>query len=149
MKFFKSFVIIAALLTASSCSYFSNNSGKSGHSYSKDYSSSNKVVYFDLDSSFLKRKYKKRLSKNVVKWIKANPKLKVVIEGHADERGTHAYNKELGMKRAKAVKKFLISKGISSSRIKTISYGETRPADKGNNESAWKKNRRAVTLAIR
>ena len=67
----------------------------------------------------------------------------IVIEGHCDERGTAEYNMALGQRRAEETKKYLINLGIKESIIKTISYGEERPLDPGNNEEAWAKNRRA------
>ena len=79
-------------------------------------------------------------------WLKSDHALMVVIEGHCDERGTREYNIALGEKRAVAVKKYLVSLGIPSYRIKTVSYGKERPAVVGSNPEAWSKNRRAVTV---
>jgi peptidoglycan-associated lipoprotein len=67
----------------------------------------------------------------------------VTVEGHCDERGTDGYNKALGERRAEAVKEFLVTLGISSNRLNTISYGEERPIAMGQNEASWAKNRRA------
>ncbi|MBI4421015.1 MAG: OmpA family protein, partial [Gemmatimonadetes bacterium] len=64
-------------------------------------------------------------------------------EGHADERGTEAYNQRLGQRRAEAVKRFLTAAGVPASRLETASYGETRPLEPGHNERAWAANRRA------
>ena len=66
------------------------------------------------------------------------------IEGHADERGTEAYNQELGQRRAEAVRDLLISKGVSASQIQTVSYGEKNPDITGSGEPVWQKNRRVV-----
>ena len=71
-----------------------------------------------------------------------NPSITVVIEGHCDERGTEEYNLALGQRRADAVKAYLVSYGIDSARISTLSYGEQRPAAAGSTEAAWAKNRR-------
>ena len=68
---------------------------------------------------------------------------RVVIEGHCDERGTREYNLALGERRANTVRRYLMSRGVSSSQIEVVSYGEERPADYGHNESAWSRNRRA------
>jgi len=68
----------------------------------------------------------------------------IVIEGYADERGSEAYNKELGQRRAEAVKDLLVSMGVHSSQIETISYGENNPIDDSKTEMAWQKNRRVV-----
>jgi len=74
--------------------------------------------------------------------------VKIQIEGHCDERGTNEYNLALGERRANSTKKYLISLGISSDRISTISYGEERPLDSGHNEEAWSKNRRAHFVVL-
>ena len=79
-------------------------------------------------------------------WIKSTPGFQLIIEGHCDERGTREYNLALGEKRAQSVKNYLISLGISSDRISTISYGKERPAVVGSNDGAWAQNRRSVTL---
>lgn len=70
----------------------------------------------------------------------------VVIEGHCDERGTREYNLALGERRAQAVERYLTSAGVRSGQIETVSYGEERPADGRQGESAWAKNRRAVLI---
>jgi peptidoglycan-associated lipoprotein len=75
--------------------------------------------------------------------LKDNPGTTITIEGHCDERGTREYNLGLGERRANSAKNYLVSLGISSSRIRTITYGEDRPFDEGHNERAWAKNRRA------
>jgi peptidoglycan-associated lipoprotein len=72
--------------------------------------------------------------------------MKATIEGHCDERGTREYNLALGERRAESVQKFLLNQGIVSNRLDTISYGKERPAVMGNDESAWKQNRRAVLV---
>lgn len=78
--------------------------------------------------------------------MNSDPSIKVIIEGHCDERGTREYNIALGERRAMAAKKYLIGKGINASRIKVISYGKERPAFIGSGEDIWAKNRRAVTV---
>ncbi|MDY6972425.1 MAG: peptidoglycan-associated lipoprotein Pal [Thermodesulfobacteriota bacterium] len=98
-------------------------------------------IFFDFDKSDLKRKAKAILKKKA-NWLRNNPSRSVSIQGHCDERGTNEYNLALGERRAHAAKKFLVAMGISAERIKTISYGEERPADPGRNESAWARNRR-------
>jgi peptidoglycan-associated lipoprotein len=70
----------------------------------------------------------------------------VVIEGHADERGTREYNLALGDRRATAVRDFLVAKGINAARVRTVSYGKERPSVAGSTEDAWAKNRRAETV---
>lgn len=81
-------------------------------------------------------------------WLRANPAVRVVLEGHADERGTRDYNLALGERRANAAKNYLSSQGIDPGRIETISYGKERPDATGSTEEAWARNRRAVTVVI-
>ena len=100
-------------------------------------------VYFDYDSADLDSDAKELLQDQVA-WIKQH-NASVTIEGHCDERGTREYNLALGEKRAQAVKNFLISMGIMSSNVSTISYGKERPAVVGSNDGAWSQNRRSVT----
>lgn len=75
-------------------------------------------------------------------WLKKNPQYNLLIEGHCDERGTEQYNLALGDHRANTAKEYLMTLGIDSARIRTVSYGEERPFDPGHDESAWAKNRR-------
>ena len=98
-------------------------------------------VYFDFDLFSLREDQKDVMQKNS-EWLKANPKVKVRLEGHCDERGTAEYNLALGQKRAEAAKAFLEGLGISRQRLSAISYGKERPLDPGHDEAAWAKNRR-------
>lgn len=77
-------------------------------------------------------------------WLRRYPAVAVVIEGHADERGTREYNLALGERRATTVRDYLIAQGISPNRLRTISYGKERPAVVGSTEASWAQNRRAV-----
>lgn len=99
-------------------------------------------VYFDFDRYNIKTSEQGKL-KNLADYLKKNPDVSILIEGHCDERGTDEYNLVLGEKRALSTRAFLVGLGISPKRIYTISYGEARPADPGHNEEAWAKNRRA------
>ena len=101
-------------------------------------------VFFAYDSYSLAASAQATLSKQA-KWLKANPSIAIAIEGHADERGTREYNLALGDRRASSVKDYLMSQGISSNRISTISYGKEKPVALGNDKSAWSQNRRGVT----
>lgn len=97
------------------------------------------VVYFGYDSYILTDESRNTLQasfKNLA------GKQKIQIEGHCDERGSSEYNLALGEKRAKSAQSYLVALGYPADRISTISYGKERPADKGNDESAWAKNRR-------
>jgi peptidoglycan-associated lipoprotein len=102
-------------------------------------------VFFNYDSSELDSDAQELLQDQVA-WLKQYSDVSVIIEGHCDERGTREYNLALGEKRAQSVKNYLISLGISSDRVSTISYGKERPAVVGSNDGAWAQNRRSVTI---
>ena len=97
------------------------------------------LIYFEFDKASLSSDSKDLITKYVDYAKKAKA---IRLEGHCDERGTREYNLALGEKRAIEVKNYLIIKGVSSSKIKVISYGEEKPIDINSNENAWKKNRR-------
>ncbi len=100
------------------------------------------TIYFDYNSFEITSEGKSLLQHNA-EYLRQNPNLRALIEGHCDERGTEEYNQALGERRALSVREYLINQGISSSRIDIISYGELRPAVEGSGESAWSRNRRA------
>ena len=81
-------------------------------------------------------------------WLQRYPNVNITVEGHADERGTREYNLALGDRRANAAKNYLAARGISPSRITTISYGKERPVALGSDEESWAQNRRAVTVVV-
>ena len=81
-----------------------------------------------------------------VDWLQANADYKIIIEGHADERGTREYNLALGARRANSAREFLVSRGIESSRIQTVSFGKERPVELCSNENCYSQNRRAVSV---
>jgi peptidoglycan-associated lipoprotein len=103
------------------------------------------IVYFTTDSTELSVESQQTLMQQV-KWLRQYPENAIVIEGHADERGTREYNIALGAKRAQTVRAFLIQQGISASRIRTASYGKERPVAVCNDISCWSQNRRAQTV---
>lgn len=102
----------------------------------------NEDIYFEFDRSIILQAAQVILQ-NKSLWMRNNPSVSVIIEGHCDERGTSEYNIALGDRRAESAKKFMINLGIAEQRLSTISYGEERPLDAANNENAWSKNRRA------
>ncbi len=106
-----------------------------------------KMIYFDYDRYLIREDAKPVLEVDAA-WLKKFRSVKVLIEGHCDERGTEEYNLALGEKRAKSTFDYLISLGISPERMKIISYGKSQPLDPGHNEVAWQKNRRAQLLII-
>lgn len=79
-------------------------------------------------------------------WLIANPVYKVVLEGHADERGTRSYNLALGAQRAEAAKDYLIGRGVPADRVETMSWGKEAPIETCSEERCWSANRRAVTM---
>ncbi|MDA8229990.1 MAG: peptidoglycan-associated lipoprotein Pal [Magnetospirillum sp.] len=103
-------------------------------------------VYFDTDSYTVNPQGRATLDKQIL-WLKQNPSLKLLIEGHADERGTREYNLALGDRRATSVRNYLIDNGIAPTRLRTISYGKEKPVAVGSDEAAWAQNRRAVSVA--
>lgn len=106
------------------------------------------TVHFDFDSAVVKRSELPHVEA-VAAALKADPTVKLLIEGHCDERGTEEYNRALGERRALALREALVKRGIAPERIRTISYGEDRPVDPGHNEEAWAKNRRGEFLVLR
>ncbi len=100
-----------------------------------------KDVFFDFDRYDIRPQDAEILKENAMVLTKY-PNVKIQVEGHCDERGTQEYNLALGERRANAVKRYLVSLGISPDRISIISYGEERPFDPGHTEEAWAKNRR-------
>ena len=106
-----------------------------------------KDIHFDFDKYDIRREDEAILKENAG-FLKNNPKMKIQIEGHCDERGTIEYNLALGERRASNTKKYLVLLGIPSNRISTISYGKERPLDKGHDEEAWAKNRRAHIVVL-
>ncbi|WP_246018220.1 peptidoglycan-associated lipoprotein Pal [Pelagibacterium montanilacus] len=102
-------------------------------------------VFFETDSSVLTSDAQATLDAQS-QWLQRYAQYRIVIEGHADERGTREYNIALGARRASAVVNYLASRGIPSDRISTVSYGKERPVAVCNDISCWSQNRRAVTV---
>ena len=99
-------------------------------------------IYFDFDKSNIRADQTANLEGNA-NYFKEHADLKILIEGHCDERGTNEYNFALGERRAKSVREFLISRDVAADRLSMVSKGEEEPADPGKNEAAYAKNRRA------
>ena len=104
-------------------------------------------IHFDFDRSIIRDDAKPVMKANA-EWLKANPKVKIRIEGNCDERGTIEYNQALGQRRAAAAKKYLTDLGIASKRISLISYGKEKPACSDATEECWQKNRRDDLVAV-
>ncbi len=155
MKKFLATACVAVLLTACSCGNKVAGSGGSASVVPTDMAIGagaaanelNKVgdrVFFAFDQSSLSKEAKDTLDKQS-SFMKQNSSTRFIAEGHTDDRGTRDYNLGLGERRAHSAKHYLIQKGVSPDHISTVSYGKERPAVPGNNEEAWKQNRRVVT----
>jgi peptidoglycan-associated lipoprotein len=105
-----------------------------------------RIVYFDFDSFVVKDEFR-GLVEGHAKLLNADRKRRMVIEGHADERGGREYNLALGQKRAEAVQRSLALLGVGDAQLEAVSYGEERPAVDGHDEAAWAKNRRAELVS--
>jgi peptidoglycan-associated lipoprotein len=106
------------------------------------------TVHFDYDSAAVKSSERQNVQA-VAEALKSDSTVKVLIEGHCDERGTEEYNRSLGDRRALALRQALVKQGVDASRVRTLSYGEDRPVDPGHNEAAWKQNRRGEFVLLR
>ncbi|MHB8882944.1 MAG: peptidoglycan-associated lipoprotein Pal [Thermodesulfovibrionales bacterium] len=104
-------------------------------------------VLFDFDKYDVKESYQPAL-KSLASWMTKNGSARLSIEGHCDDRGTNEYNLALGDRRAKAVRDYIVSLGVPSSKLDTISYGEEKPLCKDQTEDCWAKNRRAHFVVL-
>ena len=145
------FLVIAASLILSACA----TQKKTGQTQGDVYTGTDSVeylasgvkdrVFFATNETVLTTASRETLRKQAA-WLRKNSKLTIVLEGHADERGTREYNLALGERRANSAKDYLMTYGISSNRISVLSYGKERPIDSGSNPLAWSKNRRSVSV---
>ena len=101
-----------------------------------------KDAFFDLDKADIRADARDALSKTA-QFLRSYPQVKVIVEGHCDERGSTEYNLALGDRRAQAAKEFLVSLGIAADRMQTVSYGKERPFCTDHDEECWQQNRRA------
>lgn len=106
---------------------------------------SKRIIYFDYDSYAIKDSYASLISAHA-KVLAANPKLKMLIQGNTDERGSREYNLALGQKRAEAVKRALMLLGVQEAQIESVSLGEEKPRMEGSDEAAYAENRRSEML---
>ena len=146
------FLILVASLILSACAVQKKTSGQL---QSDVYTGSETVeylasgvpdrVFFATNETVLTTASRETLRKQAA-WLRKNSDLNVVLEGHADERGTREYNLAIGERRANSAKDYLMTYGISSDRISVLSYGKERPVDSGSNPLSWSKNRRSVTV---
>ena len=146
------FLILVASLVLSACATQKKGTGQmQGDVYtgtdSVEYLASGVPdrVFFATNETVLTTASRETLRKQAA-WLRKNSKITIVLEGHADERGTREYNLALGERRASAVKNYLISLGVSSNRIAVISYGKEKPTVEGHDDWALAQNRTAVTF---
>ena len=104
-------------------------------------------VFFATNESVLTTASRETLRKQAA-WLRKNSKINIVLEGHADERGTREYNLALGERRANAARDYLMTYGISGNRIAVISYGKEKPVNPAGTPLAWSQNRRSVTVKV-
>ncbi|HEX2761060.1 MAG TPA: peptidoglycan-associated lipoprotein Pal [Rhizomicrobium sp.] len=102
------------------------------------------TVHFEFDQYNVQESDKAILGRQAA-WLAKYPAVRVTIEGHCDERGTREYNLALGARRANAVKEYLVSQGVSTARVETVSYGKERPICTQSDEACWAQNRRGTT----
>ncbi len=105
------------------------------------------TIYFTFDDASLLGDAKRALKNNAKQLKKSGSRIE--IQGHCDERGTEEYNLALGQRRAEVARRYLVDLGVSSARIETNSFGESMPAVRGHDESAWAKNRRGEFIVVR
>ncbi|MDH5488954.1 MAG: peptidoglycan-associated lipoprotein Pal [Rhodospirillaceae bacterium] len=147
---FKILSVIAVAGLVSACAGLGGGAGGAGGNYAPGSQEDLAVnvgdrVHYDFDKYELKQEARYTLQQQAA-WLAANEGVTITIEGHADERGTREYNLALGERRAQAAADYLMVLGVSKSRISTVSYGKERPEDPASNETAWAKNRRAVSV---
>lgn len=151
-KFIKGVVLVLPLVVATACSSTSNtntsgtnSSGNLTEAQQMQQLQTVNTVYFDFDKYNIKPDFAKSLDAHA-EFLRSHPSFKVVIEGHADERGTPEYNIALGERRAAAVKAYLQGRGVPASQMEIRSFGKEKPAVLGHDAKAYEKNRRAVIV---
>lgn len=148
--FLRGFALVALVVTLAACARTpSGDAGLGGTatpgSQQEFLVSVGDRVFFETDSSVITAEGQATLDKQAV-WLNRYTQYRVLIEGHADERGTREYNIALGARRAAAVVNYLVSRGVSQARITSKSFGKERPVAICNDISCWSQNRRAVTV---
>jgi peptidoglycan-associated lipoprotein len=148
------FLIIVASLALSACAVSQKGTGQmQGDVYTGadtvEYLASGVPdrVFFATNESVLTTASRETLRKQAA-WLRKNSKVTIVLEGHADERGTREYNLALGERRANAARDYLMTYGISGKRISVISYGKEKPINAASTPLAWSQNRRSVTVKV-
>lgn len=106
-----------------------------------------RIIYFDYDQAEIRAEFNEVITAHA-RNLAANPKLRIRLEGHTDERGSREYNIGLGERRAQTVRRALMLQGVADNQIATVSYGEERPAVSGSDETAWAQNRRVEIVYV-
>ncbi len=106
---------------------------------------SQRVVYFEFDRSNVRAQFRPVLEAHSA-YLRANPSARVILEGHADERGSREYNLGLGERRGNSVDELLRANGVPDRQVEVVSYGEERPVCRDSNEDCWQRNRRAEII---
>jgi peptidoglycan-associated lipoprotein len=148
-KILRSVILVALVVSVAACARNPNGDAGAGGAATPGSQQEFLVavgdrVFFQTDSSVLTAEGQATLDKQAA-WLNRYPNYRVMIEGHADERGTREYNIALGARRAAAVVNYLVSRGVNSIRVKSKSFGKERPVAICNDISCWSQNRRAVT----
>lgn len=102
-----------------------------------------RTIYFDYDKDTIRPEFESVLNQHAA-YLRNHSNAQIVLQGHADERGTREYNLGLGERRAQSVERYLSIQGVSPSQVDVVSYGEERPAVQGHSEQSYAKNRRVV-----
>ncbi|MGP1932351.1 MAG: peptidoglycan-associated lipoprotein Pal [Arsenophonus sp. ET-DL12-MAG3] len=161
-KIFKQLIVVLFILLITACNFKKNNEKNSYGNNLIDTNNNlstkeffykkinrelqnNNIVYFDFDKSDIDIGYEDILNKQAI-FLRENPSVNIIIEGHTDERGSPEYNIALGERRANIIKIYLQSKGVNSNQVSIVSYGKEKPAIYGHDESIFSKNRRAVIV---
>ena len=150
LKYLRGLVLVALVVSVAACARNPNeDAGLAGSatpgSQQEFLVSVGDRVFFETDSSVITAEGQATLDKQAA-WLNRYSQYRVLIEGHADERGTREYNIALGARRAAAVVNYLVSRGVNQARITSKSYGKERPVAICNDISCWSQNRRAVTV---
>lgn len=160
MKQFSKVALVVAGLALAACSntgggFGSGGAGSGTGGYGGDVNDPTSVAYFnttigdrvlfEVDQSTLTDEGKATLAQQAV-WLMNNGEYSAIVEGHADEQGTREYNLALGERRANAAYQYLVSQGVASNRLQTVSFGKERPIEICSEENCYRQNRRAVTV---
>ena len=151
-------IILASLVLTACATKKTSTSSMSGQMQGDTYTGTDTVkelakgvpdrVFFATNETVLTTASRETLRKQAT-WLRKNSDINVVLEGHADERGTREYNLALGERRANSAKDYLMTYGISGKRISVISYGKEKPVNPASTSLAWSQNRRSVTVKVK